>query len=333
MAYRRRTLEMQANQIEAVLAQHKVPGHVRGGTVTPRFVRFEIVTEVGAKISKVTGLADEIALALDMRQARVFRDGGSIQVEVPRSQADPVRLLPLCEQLQRVPSVTAVLGLEQTGAPLLLRLSSPDVAHVLIVGTTGSGKTALARTLLASLAMYNRQSQVQLVLVDPKGDDYSRYRGATMLTPNRGEFRQVVRLELGLAVGGGELRRVKRPAGDLEFLLRVVDLFHFVKAGDDGGDRFANLARAFHAAPIDRPIAGKHAISDGRNDFHFALWSRVASWAAVAVAHVVEHRLSRGGLRLLISGEYGQNQRLFRQTMRMAGIESGVEIAHHFETG
>ena len=169
MAYRRRTLEMQANQIEAVLAQHKVPGHVRGGTVTPRFVRFEIVTEVGAKISKVTGLADEIALALDMRQARVFRDGGSIQVEVPRSQADPVRLLPLCEQLQRVPSVTAVLGLEQTGAPLLLRLSSPDVAHVLIVGTTGSGKTALARTLLASLAMYNRQSQVQLVLVDPKG--------------------------------------------------------------------------------------------------------------------------------------------------------------------
>jgi S-DNA-T family DNA segregation ATPase FtsK/SpoIIIE len=75
----------------------------------------------------------------------------------------------LCEQLSEVPPVTAVLGLEQTGAPLLLRLSSPDVAHVLIAGTTGSGKTALARTLLASLAMYNRQSQVQLVLIDPKG--------------------------------------------------------------------------------------------------------------------------------------------------------------------
>jgi S-DNA-T family DNA segregation ATPase FtsK/SpoIIIE len=169
MAYKRRTLEMQANQIEAVLAQHKVAGRVRGGTVTPRYVRFEIVTEMGAKISKVTSLADEIALALDKRQARIFRDGGSIQVEVPRSQADPVRLLPLCEQLQQVPGVTAVLGLEQTGAPLLLRLASPDVAHVLIVGTTGSGKTALARTLLASLAMYNRQSQVQLVLIDPKG--------------------------------------------------------------------------------------------------------------------------------------------------------------------
>ena len=173
MAYRRRTLEMQANQIEAVLAQHKVAGHVRGGTVTPRFVRFEIVTEMGAKISKVTSLADEIALALDKRQARIFREGGSIQVEVPRSQSDPVRLLPLCGQLRQVPGVTAVLGLEQTGAPLLLRLASPDVAHVLIVGTTGSGKTALARTLLASLAMYNRQSQVQLVLIDPKGRGFA----------------------------------------------------------------------------------------------------------------------------------------------------------------
>jgi S-DNA-T family DNA segregation ATPase FtsK/SpoIIIE len=169
MAYKRRTLEMQANQIEAVLAQNKVSGRVQGGTVTPRYIRFEIVTEMGSKISKVTGLADEIALALNKRQARVFREGGSIQVEVPRTQSDPVRLVPLCEQLSEVPPVTAVLGLEQTGAPLLLRLSSPDVAHVLIAGTTGSGKTALARTLLASLAMYNRQSQVQLVLIDPKG--------------------------------------------------------------------------------------------------------------------------------------------------------------------
>jgi S-DNA-T family DNA segregation ATPase FtsK/SpoIIIE len=173
MAYRRRTLEMQANQIEAVLAQHKVAGHVRGGTVTPRFVRFEIVTDLGAKITKVTSLADEIAMALDKRQARIFREGGSIQVELPRSQSDPVRLLPLCGQLRQVPSVTAVLGLEQTGAPLLLRFASPDVAHVLIVGTTGSGKTALARTLLASLAMYNRQSQVQLVLIDPKGRGFA----------------------------------------------------------------------------------------------------------------------------------------------------------------
>lgn len=173
MAYRRRTLEMQANQIEAVLARHKVPGRVEGGVVTPRFVRFQIATDMGNKISKVTGLADEIALALDKREARVYRDGGSIQVEVPRSHAAPVRLLPLCGHLDAVPPVTAVLGLEQNGTPLLLRLASADVAHVLIAGTTGSGKTALARTVLASLAMHNRQGQVQLVLIDPKGRGFA----------------------------------------------------------------------------------------------------------------------------------------------------------------
>lgn len=169
MATRRRTLEMQADQIEAVLARHKVPAHVQGGVVTPRFIRFQVVTELGAKVSKVSSLADEIAMALNKREARVYREGSSIQVEVPRSQSDPVRLLPLCERLSLVPPVTAVLGVEQNGTPLLLRLSAPDVAHVLIAGTTGSGKTALARTLLASLAMHNRQSQVQLVLIDPKG--------------------------------------------------------------------------------------------------------------------------------------------------------------------
>ncbi len=61
MAYRKRTLEMQADRIEAVLAKHKVESRVRGGTVTPRFVRFEIAMQLGAKVNKVTSLAEEIA--------------------------------------------------------------------------------------------------------------------------------------------------------------------------------------------------------------------------------------------------------------------------------
>jgi S-DNA-T family DNA segregation ATPase FtsK/SpoIIIE len=78
---------------------------------------------------------------------------------------DGPRLLPLCRQLSAVPPCTAVLGLEEEGVPLLLRLSSPDVAHVLIAGTTGSGKTALARTMALSLTTFNRQAQVQLALI------------------------------------------------------------------------------------------------------------------------------------------------------------------------
>jgi len=169
MGYRRRTLEMQANRIEEVLERHRVQARVEGGTVTPRFVRFQLIADGATKINKIKTLADEIALELNKREARIYREGGTIQVEVPRGQPESIRLLALCEQLQNVPALTAVLGLEPDGTPLLLRLPAPDVAHVLVAGTTGSGKTALARTLLVSLAMYNRQSQVQLVLIDPKG--------------------------------------------------------------------------------------------------------------------------------------------------------------------
>lgn len=169
MAYRKRTLEMQADRIEAVLARHKVAGRVNGGTVTPRFIRFQLTTQMGTKVNKVASLAEEIALALGMREARVYRQGGTINVEVPRTHAAPVRLLPLCSRLATVPPTTAVLGLEANGTPLLLRLTAPDVSHVLIAGTTGSGKTALARTLLTSLAMHNRQGELQLILIDPKG--------------------------------------------------------------------------------------------------------------------------------------------------------------------
>jgi S-DNA-T family DNA segregation ATPase FtsK/SpoIIIE len=169
MSRKRQTLNLQADRIEAVLARHKVPARVQGGVVTPRLVQFKVATQVGTKISKISSLAEEIAMALGSREARIYRDGSAINVEIPRPSPAPVRLLPLAKRLTVVPPVSAVLGLDENGIPLLLRLPAPDVAHVLIAGTTGSGKTALARTLLTSLAMYNRQADVQLVLIDPKG--------------------------------------------------------------------------------------------------------------------------------------------------------------------
>jgi S-DNA-T family DNA segregation ATPase FtsK/SpoIIIE len=169
MSQRRRTLNLQADRIEAVLNTHKIPGRVEGGTITPRLVQFKLSTNLGTKVAKVASLAEEIALALGSREARIYRDGAAINVEIPRSDPEPVRLLPLCKRLTLVPPVAAVLGVDETGTPLVLRLASADVAHVLVAGTTGSGKTALARTLLTSLAMYNRQSDVQIILIDPKG--------------------------------------------------------------------------------------------------------------------------------------------------------------------
>jgi S-DNA-T family DNA segregation ATPase FtsK/SpoIIIE len=175
--FMRRQLHFQADRIELLLASHRIPARVTGGTVTPRLVRYQLSTPLGVRIKKIANLAEEIALVLDAPSCRVFRQQGQVQVEVPRPDGQPVSLLPLCRRLARdtgeaqplVPHATAVLGLDHEGTPLLLRFPSPNVAHVLVAGTTGSGKTALARTIALSLALHNSQRALQLVLVDPKG--------------------------------------------------------------------------------------------------------------------------------------------------------------------
>ncbi|MEE9616251.1 MAG: DNA translocase FtsK [Anaerolineae bacterium] len=189
----RKKLEFQADRIEAVLSLHKVPARVTGGTVTPRWVRFQVLPAIGAKISRIKNLSEELAAALDAPSCRVSRRGAAVSVEVPRDDPQPVRLLPLFRQLTNqptnqltnqppIPPVTAILGLAEDGSPLLIRLPSPDVAHILVAGTTGSGKTALLQTMILSLAMVNPPiggggRGVALVLIDPKGCAFSLFEG------------------------------------------------------------------------------------------------------------------------------------------------------------
>lgn len=163
-----RKYELQAARIESVLSAHKVPARVWQATVTPRFVRFDVTTAMGTKLNKVSSLAEELAFSLGAQATRVYREGGVLHVEVPRDAPRTVALTELCAKLTTVPPNCAVLGVDEGGVPLLLRLDSPDVAHVLLAGTTGSGKTALLRSLLLSLAMQNHPGRVQLVMIDPK---------------------------------------------------------------------------------------------------------------------------------------------------------------------
>ncbi|MBI4771166.1 MAG: DUF87 domain-containing protein, partial [Chloroflexi bacterium] len=164
----RRFLDFQADRIEHVLASHRVPARVHGGEVSPRWVRFHLSPAPGARIATVRNLSEELALALGAPDVRVARDGEMLAVEIPRPDAEPVRLLPFLRSLPFIPPLTACLGMADDGRPLLLRLPSPDVAHVLVAGTTGSGKTELIRSMILSLALRNRQSRLQVVLIDPK---------------------------------------------------------------------------------------------------------------------------------------------------------------------
>ncbi len=165
----REWLERNADQIEAILALHKAEGLVLGGVVTPRFIQFQVQLRPSVRVSRVMSLAEEIALGLGCASVRVSRSGKYVHIEMPRQSSEPVRLFRLVETLgDDVPPNTAILGLEESGQPLLLRLTAPDVVHLLIAGTTGSGKSALARTILASLALKNDPQLLRMILIDPK---------------------------------------------------------------------------------------------------------------------------------------------------------------------
>lgn len=165
-------LEQSADQIEAILAQHKASGLVVGGVVAPRFVQFRVQPAPSVRVNRIVALAEEIALGLGCTAVRIARSGAYVHVELPRQLEEPVRLVQLNAALETPPH-TAILGLEETGQPLLLRLPAPDVVHILIAGTTGSGKSALARTILASLALNNDATSLRLVLIDPKGRGFA----------------------------------------------------------------------------------------------------------------------------------------------------------------
>jgi len=175
MTLQRRKLDRQANSIETILASHKIQGRVWGGTVTPRFIRYDLTAALGTRIQKVLSLRDEIAFSLGVADIRIYRHGGVIRLEVPRNRSQIVTMSSLCRSIPSIPELTAVLGVDNDGAPLLLRLPSPDVAHLLVAGTTGSGKTALLRNIILSLIQNNPQRSLQLALVDPKGRGFSMF--------------------------------------------------------------------------------------------------------------------------------------------------------------
>ncbi len=168
---KRQELEWQSDRIESVFSNHRLAVKVTGGIVSPRWVRFNLRLGQGVRLEKVRGLAEDLALGLNVSICRVVRQDGCVSVEIPRSDPQPINLLFLQKRLKEngeIPFCSATLGLSEEGAPLLVRLPSSQVAHLLIAGTTGSGKSALVRTIILSLALNHRRSQLSLVLIDPK---------------------------------------------------------------------------------------------------------------------------------------------------------------------
>ncbi|MBN1921532.1 MAG: DNA translocase FtsK [Anaerolineae bacterium] len=178
----RQYLETQADQVETVLVTHRTPGRITGGTVGPRLIRFRLDPAPQTRLSAVRGLTEDLAVALKVPSLRIDRTHEGIILEFPNPEPRPVTLVSLWPEIAPLPSTTALLGLTDTGAPLLARLSAPEVAHVLVAGTTGSGKTALLRTMAVSLALSNRPENLRLLCLDPKGRAFRALENTPHLT-------------------------------------------------------------------------------------------------------------------------------------------------------
>ncbi len=170
-----RKLNLTAERIEAVLRQRNAAASVVGGRVLPGFVEMLLRPEGGTKVSQVKALQADIALAVGNSNIRIAQSGSHLAIQIGRESRQPVRLAALMSQLDHLPRYTAVLGLSEDGAPLLARLSAPDVAHVLISGTTGSGKTCLAQSALISLCQTHRPYELGVIVIDPKRRDHDAF--------------------------------------------------------------------------------------------------------------------------------------------------------------
>lgn len=174
----RSLLDHQADGIEYTLHSHGIDGSVAGGNISPRLIQFHIKLGAGVRYNRVVALADELALALGVTHCRITREGHYVKIEVPRPDPVAVRLFPLMRNLPGdLPPNSPILGLDENGVPLLLRLDSPDIGHILISGTSGSGKTILTRTMIASLALQNDPDHLKMLLIDPRGKAYREFSG------------------------------------------------------------------------------------------------------------------------------------------------------------
>ena len=337
---RRMRLEYQADRIEATLASHKVRTRVAGGTVTPRFVRFDLLPEPGTRIQRIHQLAEELALSLNAPMCRVFRRGGRVQVEVPREDPREVRFLGVCAQLDRVPAATALLGLDEEAVPGLVRLPSPDVAHVLVAGNTGSGKTVLARTMALSLAMYNPPRALQLVFIDPKRRGFRSLSALPhLLTPLIHQPERAAEVLVRLAEemerrdhGGRDTPRV------VVFIDELADLIMSVgRAVEKPLTRLAQRGReaGIHlVACTQRPAAS--AIGGlVKSNFPVRVVGSVASAEDAKVAAGLprtgaERLLGRGdfyviarGEQMRVQGAYASEAEIKRVVARLAGGQGG----------
>jgi S-DNA-T family DNA segregation ATPase FtsK/SpoIIIE len=177
----RRAIEEGARKLEQALASFRVEATVVDAQVGPTVILFELEVSQGTRLNKVTQLSQEIAAALRAQSVRIIAPipgKATIGIEVPNALRRTVRISELISASaydKRLAALPLFLGVDAEGNPIVEDLAR--MPHLLIAGTTGSGKSVCINTILASFLLTRSPHDVQMILIDPKMVELQMFAG------------------------------------------------------------------------------------------------------------------------------------------------------------
>lgn len=183
-------LKKNAATIEQTLESFGIRAQVVEVNLGPAVTQYALQIAMGTKLSKITALSNDLALALAAPTGQIRIEApipgrNLVGIEIPNRSLEFVTLRTMLSspQMQNAKSkLTVALGLDVSGTPVVADIAK--MPHVLIAGTTGSGKSVLINSFIASLLFRTTPSEVRLILVDPKRVELIGYNGIPhLLTP------------------------------------------------------------------------------------------------------------------------------------------------------
>ena len=181
-------LEEMSRLIEDVLQDFGIIVEVVAVQPGPVITLFELQLAAGVKVSRISGLAKDLARALSTNSVRIVEvipGKPVIGLEIPNQEREMVSLRELLASSQYEKSksaLTIAMGKDSGGSPVVADLAK--MPHVLVAGTTGSGKSVAINTMILSMLYKSTPEQVRMIMVDPKMLELSVYEGIPhLLTP------------------------------------------------------------------------------------------------------------------------------------------------------
>jgi S-DNA-T family DNA segregation ATPase FtsK/SpoIIIE len=171
-AVQNKVIEAKARALEKLLAEFNINARVVEAETGPVITMFELELAAGVKVSQISALANDMARALGAGAVRVVAPlpgKHTIGIEVPNSEKEKVRIKDL---MQMAPAkiqdmaVPLFLGKDSAGEALVSDLT--EMPHLLIAGTTGSGKSVCINSVITGILLTRRPDEVKLILIDPK---------------------------------------------------------------------------------------------------------------------------------------------------------------------